>query len=186
MPNKCVIALGANLHSTTSAPVETLRLSLKLFKDESVNVAAVSQWYQTPAFPVGSGPDFVNAAAILETDLPPEQLLLEMARIEAELGRKRKDRWGARVCDLDLIAYGDSVLPDAETFKAWHFMPLETQMRETPKELILPHPRLQDRAFVLVPMRDVVPDWVHPVTGRSLDEMITDLPPEDVASIVKM
>jgi len=174
------------LHSSTATPMETLRLSLKLFKDESVNVAAVSDWYQTPAFPVGSGPDFVNGAASLETILSPEQLLLEMARIEAELGRERKDRWGARVCDLDLISYGEPVLPDAETFEKWRALPLEAQMRETPEDLILPHPRLQDRAFVLIPMRDVAPDWLHPATGETLDELIDALPEKDVSDIVKM
>lgn len=186
MPNKCIIALGANLHSSTATPMETLSLSLKLFKDESVNVTAVSDWYQTPAFPIGSGPDYVNAAASLETILTAEQLLLELARIEAELGRVRKDRWGARVCDLDLISYGESVLPNVETFKKWHSLPLEAQMRETPESLILPHPRLQDRAFVLIPMRDVAPDWVHPVTGETLNELIDVLPAKDVSDIVKM
>ena len=84
MLNKCVIALGANLHSATTTPIETLRHSLRLLEDESLNVTAVSDWYRTPAFPVGSGPDFVNGAAILETKLAPEKLLSILAHVEAE------------------------------------------------------------------------------------------------------
>ena len=87
------------------------------------------------------------------------------------MGRKRVVRWGARTLDLDLIGMGATVLPDAKTHQYWREMPLEMQKTVTPDELILPHPRLAERAFVLVPMMDVASDWCHPVTGLTIRAM---------------
>jgi 2-amino-4-hydroxy-6-hydroxymethyldihydropteridine diphosphokinase len=74
---------------------------------------------------------------------------------------------------------GDSVLPDAATQDRWRLLPSEAQIGSTPDQLILPHPRMQDRAFVLVPLADVAPDWVHPRTGLSVRQMLAALPAED-------
>ncbi len=84
-----------------------------------------------------------------------------------------------RTLDIDLLAMGDSVLPDASTQDAWRGLAPDLQSREAPDQLILPHPRLQDRAFVLAPLADIEPDWVHPRTGRSVREMLAALPAED-------
>ncbi len=99
--------------------------------------------------------------------------------VESQFGRKRVQRWGMRTLDIDLLAFGDSVLPDPETHDFWRKMPAESQVGTTPETLILPHPRLQDRAFVLVPLADVAPDWVHPRTGLSVREMLAALPQAD-------
>lgn len=88
-----------------------------------------------------------------------------------------------RTLDIDLVALGDSVLPDADTQDAWRSMPPEVQARSAPDRLILPHPRLQDRAFVLVPLADVAPDWVHPRTGQTVAQMLAALPAADVAEV---
>ena len=81
--------------------------------------------------------------------------------------------------DIDLLAVGESVLPDADTQDAWRTMAPEMQRREAPDGLILPHPRLQDRAFVLVPLADVAPDWVHPRTRLTVRQMLEALPLAD-------
>ncbi len=80
------------------------------------------------------------------------------------------------MCDIDLLAFGDAVLPDLATHQRWVAMPLEHQMSEAPEQLLLPHPRLAERGFVLAPLADVAPDWVHPVTGFSVQEMLDALP----------
>jgi 2-amino-4-hydroxy-6-hydroxymethyldihydropteridine diphosphokinase len=81
--------------------------------------------------------------------------------------------------DIDLLAVGDSVLPDAGMQDLWRNLSPEAQAREAPTGLILPHPRMQDRAFVLVPLADVAPDWVHPRLGQSVRQMLAALPMAD-------
>jgi 2-amino-4-hydroxy-6-hydroxymethyldihydropteridine diphosphokinase len=174
--NDMIIALGSNLASSGLTPSEILRASLKQLETESLSVGAVSRWYQTRAFPEGSGPDFVNGAAVLRSQLAPQEVLEALHRIEAYFGREREVRWGPRVLDLDLIAAGQLVLPDLEGYALWRDLPREAQTVNAPRRLILPHPRVQDRAFVLVPMADVAPDWVHPVSGKSVREMVAELP----------
>ena len=104
--------------------------------------------------------------------------------IEADFGRARGERWAQRPLDMDLIAVDQFVLPDVTSFRAWRDLSLDLQKVRTPDRLILPHPRLQDRSFVLVPMADVAPDWVHPVTGLSILQMRDALDPADLATVV--
>jgi len=125
----------------------------------------------------------VNAALVIPWADSPEALLDLLHEIEEAFGRTRTARWEARVLDLDLIALGQAVRPDAETQAQWRALPLDRAAQETPGTLILPHPRLQERAFVLVPLADVAPDWRHPLTGESVREMLEALPAEDLAEI---
>ena len=166
-----LLALGANLTSSVGAPEITLRVALDLLKIKGAAIRCVSRFYNTPCYPKGNGPDYVNAAAKISAPWSAAEALAILHEIEAELGRERVVRWGQRTLDLDLIAFEDEVLPDLETHATWRNLPLEAQIDRTPDQLILPHPRMQDRAFVLVPMADVAADWVHPVLGRSVIEM---------------
>ena len=134
-------------------------------------------------FPPGSGPDFVNACCLVGTGLPPDALLSRLHGIEAALGRERIVRWGARTVDLDLLAVGDLVLPDRATQDRWRDLPPDRQTREAPDTLILPHPRLQDRGFVLIPLADILPSWRHPVTGLTVSAMRDALSPGEKAGI---
>ncbi|SEP83301.1 2-amino-4-hydroxy-6-hydroxymethyldihydropteridine diphosphokinase [Thalassovita taeanensis] len=181
-----LIALGANLPSKAGGPAQSLSMSLQLLEEKGLVVAAVSRFYQTPCFPVGAGPDYINAAARVTTTLSPEQVLAVLHGVEAEFGREREVRWGRRTLDLDLLAYGDLVLPDRETQKAWMDLPAERQRLEAPEQLILPHPRLHERAFVLVPLSDVAPGWVHPVLGRTVTQMCADLPASARAEVISV
>ncbi len=183
MATSCHIALGSNQISSTGRPIDTLLLALRLIDSESLKIVQVSQWYRTPAFPTGSGPDYVNAVAKLESTLPAEECLARLHTIENDLGRTRHQRWEPRVCDIDLLNFGDRILPDRLTYDYWRDLSPQAQSEQAPDQLILPHPRLQDRAFVLIPMRDISPDWKHPVSGASVVEMIAALPAEDIEQI---
>jgi 2-amino-4-hydroxy-6-hydroxymethyldihydropteridine diphosphokinase len=146
-------------------------------------IVAVSRFFKTPAHPAGAGPDFVNAAALLETPLSPERLLAALHAIEADHGRTRDQRWGDRTLDLDLLLLGDRVLPDAATLRRWIELPADRQRREVPDHLILPHPRLQDRGFVLIPLAEIAPAWRHPLTGITVAAMAAALPEAGKAAI---
>ena len=181
-----LLALGANLKSTAGLPQKTLRVALAKLETRGVVIRSVSSFYLTPAFPPGAGPDYVNAAAMVEFGGTAEDLLAVLHKIEAGMGRERGERWGQRTLDLDLLAFGDRLLPDLATYRNWVNLPLAEQVRQVPEQLILPHPRLQDRAFVLVPLAEVAPDWVHPVLGESVKALLASLPETDVKAVTRM
>jgi len=158
-----LIALGANLSSPRhGTPRETCEAALATLQANGVRIVRRSRWYRSAPVPPSGQPPFVNGVVEVATDLPPADLLSLLHRIEAEFGRVRRQRNEARVLDLDLLAHGDRV--------------------STPGEVPeLPHPRLADRAFVVLPLADVAPDWRHPVTGLSPADMATRLPPGQMA-----
>ncbi len=181
-----LIALGGNLPSDAGPPEQTLRAALDLLAAKGAVPCRVSRFYATPCFPAGAGPDYVNAAASLRVECDARALLALLHDVEAAFGRERVQRWGRRTLDLDLIAMGDLVLPDTQTHAQWRDLAADAQMQTTPDQLILPHPRLQDRAFVLVPLADVAPDWRHPVSGRSVAQMLEALPQETKKDVIAM
>ncbi|MEM7241627.1 MAG: 2-amino-4-hydroxy-6-hydroxymethyldihydropteridine diphosphokinase [Pseudomonadota bacterium] len=171
-----LIALGSNASKDVTENKEQVQVALDHIEDVFQQHTKKSKFYQTPAFPKGAGPDFVNAAISVETAFEPHEILDTLLRIEREMGRKRTTRWAQRKIDLDLIAVGPVIRPNLKTYTYWHDLSLTKQKRDAPDQLILPHPRLQDRAFVLGPLMDIAPDWRHPFLDKTIAEMWTGLP----------
>jgi 2-amino-4-hydroxy-6-hydroxymethyldihydropteridine diphosphokinase len=180
---KCIIATGSNLKGSLKGDQSPLDAALRLMSSESLEIIDQSPWYKSHAFPAGSGPDFTNGAVLCKTTLNASELIAHLHSVEHELGRNREKRWGPRVIDLDLIDFDGQIEPSLSIYKHWESLELKKQMQETPEQLILPHPRLQDRVFVMVPMRDIVPDWVHPVSGQSLDQLLSRFTQAELAQI---
>ena len=153
-----LIALGSNLVSASGqTPARILHAAIAALDRDSIHVQAVSSFYETAAWPNPSDPMFVNAICKIGMELTPVELLNRLHEIERQFGRERTTRNAPRTLDLDIIDCDGIV---------------------TQGPPVLPHPRLETRGFVLIPLRDVAPDWRHPVTGRSLEELIAALPPE--------
>lgn len=145
------ISVGANLGDRE----QSLRKAIDcLRRTEGIDVAAVSPWYETPPWGKTDQPPFLNGAAAVDTDMSGQDLLDICLSIEKELGRVRHEKWGARVIDIDLV-----------------YSPDERSCTETLK---LPHPYMLERAFVLVPLRDIAPDLM--LEGKSIDQWIDGLP----------
>lgn len=156
-PVGAAIALGSNLGDREAALENALR---RLRATPGLAVERVSAFIQTPALTLpGSDaqPDYLNAAAVLETTLPPRKLLEVLLEIERHVGRDRasEPRWGARVLDLDLLLYGDRVIDEPG--------------------LIVPHPRLHERDFVLEPLAEIWPDALHPTLNSTVRHLASAL-----------
>jgi 2-amino-4-hydroxy-6-hydroxymethyldihydropteridine diphosphokinase len=185
---QALVAFGANLPFEGDPPAQTIAKASEALGKEGLSLLAFSPLYRTPCFPAGAGPDYVNAAAVLDAgpNVDAKSILQRLHRVEAAFGRVRAQRWGMRTLDVDLLALGDSVLPDAAAQDAWRTLPPEAQARRTPDRLILPHPRLQDRAFVLVPLADVAPDWLHPRLALTVRQMLAALPAADRDAVKRL
>ena len=144
------LALGSNIGDRR----DNLRRALTGLAPE-VQVMGRSPVYETPAWGYEDQPPFLNMALEAETSLLPEALLTHVKRLETELGRTPSFHWGPRLIDIDILFYGDLVLA-------------------TPA-LTIPHPRLHERAFVLVPLNNLAPSLVHPVLGKTIAELLASL-----------
>jgi len=157
---RAYLALGSNL-GDSRAVIASAFGALESFG----TVAARSSLYRTP--PLGPPqPWYLNAAAALDTPLEPEALLLALKELEKKLGRGSGERWGPRLIDLDLLLVDDLIL-------------------ETDR-LTLPHPELQARPFVLVPLAEIAPDLLHPKLGRTMASLRDALAAADLAAIERM
>lgn len=184
--NRFLLALGANMGGGAAGNAALLRQALDRLTAGQCTLATLSGFHVTPTFPAGSGPDFVNACAAVDSALSARALLDRLHEVEAAMGRQRIRRWGPRVIDLDLLAMGDAILPDAAFLRDWMALPPARQASEAPDRLILPHPRLHERAFVLVPLAEIAPDWRHPLTGQTVAAMRDALPAEALMAVRRL
>lgn len=183
---KVLVLAGSNATSIVAKSLQLVRDAVREVQSQDVKVEAVSAYYTTPCFPYGLGPDFVNVAFSVDTHLQPDEFLQFLHCVEQNFGRERPSRWAPRTLDLDLIAYGNLVLPDETTAQRWIDLPVERQKQEAPDRLILPHPRMHERAFALIPLLDIAPDWCHPILGKSVREMVDALPEGDKSGVQRV
>jgi 2-amino-4-hydroxy-6-hydroxymethyldihydropteridine diphosphokinase len=160
---KAAIALGGNLGDSQRILSEATQVLAESAAAEIV-VLARSHLYKTA--PIGPPqPDYLNACILIETTLTPRTLMHRLLGIENQFGRVRHERWGARSLDLDLLLFGDQII-------------------DLPG-LTVPHPRLQERAFVLVPLMEIAPQWPHPIFGKTVAQLLEDLAPSSASSGIK-
>jgi len=162
-----LVALGANLPSRFGTPSQTLYAALKALMVAGIKPVQVSRVWKTKPVPYVEGyPWYHNAVCEVDTDLEPMDLLDALLDIEADFGRVRTIQNAPRVLDLDLIAYDDEIIREGE-------------------KLIVPHPRMQGRAFVLMPMADFIDDWAHPESKKTLEQLLAALPADQIAEPIE-
>jgi 2-amino-4-hydroxy-6-hydroxymethyldihydropteridine diphosphokinase len=156
------VGLGANLpHPRLGRPRQALEAALLALAAMGPLIVRRSRWYLSTPVPVSDQPWFVNAVIAIATERSPARLLSDLHDVERQFGRQRVERDEARVLDLDLLAYDDEVCDDGAA--------------------LLPHPRLTERAFVLLPLREVAPQWRHPLSGQCVGDLVAALPGHQIA-----
>ena len=148
MNHRTYLALGTNLGDRLA----NLRTALVALAPQ-VDVLSESKIYETPPWGYENQPAFLNMAVTADTTLGPDRLLAHLKDLEANLGRVETFRYGPRLIDMDILFYDDLIL-------------------DTPP-LVIPHPRLQERAFVLLPLNDIAPDFIHPVLNKTVKELLS-------------
>ncbi len=160
-----LIGVGANLPSPThGAPRATCGAALAALAEAELSIVQRSQWYKSAPVPVSDQPWFVNAVVRVQTALDPAGLLDLLLKTEESFGRRRGKLNAPRILDLDLLAYGEMVTDKEQPNSGGMGAP------------VVPHPRMHERPFVLLPLRDVAPGWRHPVSGMSVEDLIQALP----------
>ena len=163
--SSCVafIGIGANLSSLGCAtPRATCEAAIKALVQAGLKIKSQSSWYKSAPVPASSQPWYINGVISIEISIEANALITILQDVENKFGRTRTTKNAARTLDLDLIAYANSV-------SGWE--------KEADDKLILPHPRMSERGFVLLPLREIAPNWCHPVFKTSVVELISLLDP---------
>lgn len=150
MLQQAYISLGGNLGNTAEIFEQALQEIERLAGD----ISKKSSLYQTAAWGNTQQPDFLNQVILIQTTLSPNKLLDTLLTIELKFGRERKEHWGPRTLDLDLLFFDDRIL--------------------NKERLILPHPRIPERKFILIPLQEIAADWLHPVEQKTIQQLVIE------------
>jgi len=145
------IGIGSNLGDRK----ENCFRAVQLLKENNISVLKESSLYETEPWGVKDQPKFINMVVMLETTKTPMELLNTLKSIESKMGRRPSKRWGPREIDLDILLYGDMIVDE--------------------EELKIPHPLLEKREFVLIPLSEIAPDLIHPISGKTISELLKGL-----------
>ena len=153
------LGIGSNLSSSFGDRFANINLAVSSLKEKKINLVKKSSFYETFSYPNKNDPKFINAVVSVDSNLQPEELMSVLISIEKKLERKRNKKNDPRTCDLDIIDYKKKIM----NFKFSNL------------ELTLPHKDLSNRNFVLYPLREISPQWTHPVTKKNIDLLIKNL-----------
>ena len=166
-----LIGLGSNMTGPWGNPRECVGRALAALDKKPLKLVKASSLIETSPFGNKDQPSFINAVARIETRLPALHLLQALRTTERAAGRERRERWGERTLDLDILDYNGVVLEDGVE-------------QSIDAELVLPHPAIADREFVLAPIAEIAPRWQHPVTGLTARAMLAALDTDKGGNVI--
>ena len=149
------LGIGSNLDSKFGDRYNNIRRTLKLIQEEKIVVKKISKFYETPSYPNKKNPKFINIVIEIEYNLDPEMLLKKIFLIEKKMERKRNTKNEPRTCDIDIIDFKGFI--------------------KNQKNVVLPHPKMHKRNFVLFPLKEINPQWIHPILNKKIDFFINNL-----------
>ena len=150
-----LLSIGSNLNSTFGDRFANIRKSIDFLKIEKIKIKKISNFFETPSYPNNNFPRFINIAVSIECNFKPELLLQKICMIDKKMERVKTVKNEPRTCDIDIIDFNGVVLSS--------------------NNLNLPHPNAHERNFVLYPLLEVAPQWVHPISNKKIDILIKNL-----------
>jgi 2-amino-4-hydroxy-6-hydroxymethyldihydropteridine diphosphokinase len=153
------LGIGSNLSSSFGDRFKNIDLAISFLETYKINIIKKSSFYETFSYPKKSNPKFINSVIAVETKLPPVDLMSVLIFVEEKLERKRSKKNDPRTCDLDIIDYNYQIM----------------NFKYRDLELTLPHKEMTNRNFVLYPLREIYPNWIHPLTKKNINFLIKDL-----------
>ena len=147
--------IGSNLNSVYGDRKKNINMAINLIKDEQIPVIKISKFYETPSYPNINDPKFLNTCIQIEFNDSPTNLLVKLNNIEKKLHRHRKAKNEPRTCDIDIIDFKGMIIKN--------------------KNLTTPHPQCHTRNFVLFPLKEICPNWIHPIFNKKIDILIKKL-----------
>ena len=165
-----ILSLGSNLSSKFGDRFKNLEIAMNYLEGYGILIEKKSSFYETPSYPNMSDPKFINVIISVKTKLPPIDLMSVLIHIEEKLGRKRNKKNDPRTCDIDIIDYEQKII----------------NFKYRDLDLIVPHERMHSRNFVLFPLIEIIPNWIHPQTKENISDIIKKLSNEDRKSVLKV
>tara|TARA_B100000700_G_scaffold308193_1_gene385545 strand:+ start:289 stop:801 length:513 start_codon:yes stop_codon:yes gene_type:complete len=165
-----ILSLGSNLSSKFGDRFKNLEIAMNYLEGYGILIEKKSSFYETPSYPNMNDPKFINVIISVKTKLPPIDLMSVLIHIEEKLGRKRNKKNDPRTCDIDIIDYEQKII----------------NFKYRDLDLIVPHERMHSRNFVLFPLIEIIPNWIHPQTKENISDIINKLSNEDRKSVLKV